>query len=64
MDLWVMRADGSDERQVTDKPGASFAPYFTPDGKAHHLLLQLGEPARPQLRPLPGAGRRVASPSR
>jgi TolB protein len=32
MDLWVMRADGSDKRQVTRKPGASFAPYFTPDG--------------------------------
>lgn len=34
MDLWVMRADGSDARQVTDDPGASFAPYFTPDGRA------------------------------
>jgi Tol biopolymer transport system component len=34
MSLWVMRADGSDARQVTDKPGASFAPYFTPDGKS------------------------------
>jgi len=34
MDLWVMRADGSDARQVTRSPGASFAPYFTPDGKA------------------------------
>ncbi len=34
MDLWVMRADGSGKRQVTDRPGASFAPYFTPDGRA------------------------------
>ncbi len=34
MNLWVMRADGSDKRQVTSRPGASFAPYFTPDGKA------------------------------
>ncbi len=33
MNLWVMKADGSGARQVTDKPGASFAPYFTPDGK-------------------------------
>jgi len=33
MNLWVMKADGSDKRQVTSKPGASFAPYFTPDGK-------------------------------
>ena len=34
MDLWVMRSDGSGKRQVTFKPGASFAPYFTPDGKS------------------------------
>jgi TolB protein len=33
MDLWVMRADGSGKRQVTHDPGASFAPYFTPDGR-------------------------------
>jgi Tol biopolymer transport system component len=33
MNLWVMNADGSGKRQVTFKPGASFAPYFTPDGK-------------------------------
>ncbi|NOT34462.1 MAG: hypothetical protein HOP12_09865 [Candidatus Eisenbacteria bacterium] len=34
MDLWVMRADGSGKRRVTHDPGASFAPYFTPDGKS------------------------------
>ncbi|HET9327959.1 MAG TPA: hypothetical protein VFQ05_14425 [Candidatus Eisenbacteria bacterium] len=34
LDLWVMKADGSGKRKVTDKPGASFAPYFTPDGKS------------------------------
>jgi TolB protein len=34
MNLWVMRADGSDRRQVTFKAGASFAPYFTPDGES------------------------------
>jgi len=33
MNLWVMKADGTEKRQVTSKPGASFAPYFTPDGK-------------------------------
>ncbi len=32
MDLWVMNADGSDQRQVTHLSGASFAPFFTPDG--------------------------------
>jgi len=34
MDLWVMNADGTGQRRITDKPGASFAPYFTPDDKA------------------------------
>ncbi len=34
MNLWVMRANGSDKRQVTNLPGASFAPFFTPDDKA------------------------------
>lgn len=31
MDIWVADADGKNQRQVTDKPGASFAPYYTPD---------------------------------
>ena len=33
MDLWIMNADGTGQRQITHLPGASFAPYFTPDGK-------------------------------
>ena len=33
MDIWVMNADGSNQRQVTDLGGASFAPYFHPDGR-------------------------------
>jgi Tol biopolymer transport system component len=33
LDLWVMRADGTDKRRVTDLPGASFAPFYTPDGR-------------------------------
>jgi Tol biopolymer transport system component len=36
MDLWVMRLDGSDKRKVTALPGASFAPFFMPDG--HGLI--------------------------
>ena len=33
MEVWVMNADGSDQRQVTRLGGANFAPFFTPDGQ-------------------------------
>lgn len=33
MEIWVMRADGSEQRQVTTLGGANFAPYFHPDGR-------------------------------
>ncbi len=33
MEIWVMNADGSGQRQVTNLGGANFAPYFTPDGQ-------------------------------
>jgi len=33
MDLYVANADGTDARQVTYLPGASFAPFFFPNGK-------------------------------
>jgi Tol biopolymer transport system component len=33
MEIWVMNADGSNQRQVTNLGGANFAPYFTPDGR-------------------------------
>ncbi|MEP7147842.1 MAG: hypothetical protein ABI857_03075 [Acidobacteriota bacterium] len=32
-EVWVMNADGSSKRQVTKLEAASFAPFFTPDGK-------------------------------
>jgi len=32
-EIWVMKADGSKKRQVTKLNAASFAPFFTPDGK-------------------------------
>lgn len=32
LDVWVMDADGSNQRQVTDVGGANFAPYWHPDG--------------------------------
>ena len=34
MELFVMNADGSNQRQITALGGANFAPFFTPDGKA------------------------------
>jgi Tol biopolymer transport system component len=33
MDIWVANADGTEAHQVTYLPGASFAPFFFPDGK-------------------------------
>src|SRR5688572_2679273 len=33
MEVWVMNADGSGQRQVTRLGGANFAPLFTPDGR-------------------------------
>src|SRR5690606_35844529 len=33
MEIWVMDADGSNQRKVTDLGGANFAPFFTPDGE-------------------------------
>ena len=33
MELWVMNADGSNQRQITQLGGANFAPFFAPDGR-------------------------------
>lgn len=33
MELFVMNADGSDKRQITNNGAANFAPYFHPDGE-------------------------------
>ncbi len=33
MEIWVMNADGSNQRQVTDLGGANFAPFFHPDDR-------------------------------
>jgi TolB protein len=33
MELFVMNADGSNQRQITNLGGANFAPFFTRDGK-------------------------------
>lgn len=36
LEIWLMKADGSDKRQLTDLGAASFAPAFYPDGK--HII--------------------------
>jgi Tol biopolymer transport system component len=33
MEIWVMDADGGNQHQVTNLGGASFAPFFHPDGR-------------------------------
>ncbi len=33
LDIWVMKADGRNKRQITNNGKANFAPYFFPDGK-------------------------------
>jgi TolB protein len=33
MEIFVMNADGSNQRQITQLGGANFAPFFTPDSK-------------------------------
>lgn len=48
MELWIMNADGSGQRQITNLGGANFAPYFTPDGRRivfssnHHVNPRAG----------------------
>lgn len=33
LEIFLMKADGSDQRQVTDNGASNFAPYFHPDGR-------------------------------
>jgi Tol biopolymer transport system component len=48
MDLWIMNADGSEQRQITHLGAASFGPSWTPDGRKiifssnHHTDPKLG----------------------
>lgn len=48
LNIFIMKADGSEKRQVTHLPGANWAPFFHPSGKKiifssnHHTLKQGG----------------------
>jgi Tol biopolymer transport system component len=48
MDIWVANADGTEARQITYLPGASFAPYFFPDGKRILFSTNFTNPRGPE----------------
>jgi Tol biopolymer transport system component len=45
LDIWVMNADGSGKRRLTDNGAANFGPYFYPDGSRVIFSSNLGDPA-------------------
>lgn len=53
LEIWVMNADGSNKRQVTNLASGSFAPYFTPDGKRIIFCTNYFDPQRGQRRGQP-----------
>jgi Tol biopolymer transport system component len=44
LEIWVMNADGSNKRQVTNNGKANFAPYFFPDGKRIIFASNMNDP--------------------
>jgi Tol biopolymer transport system component len=44
LEIWVMDADGSNKRQVTDNGAANFAPFWHPDGKRIIFASNLANP--------------------
>jgi Tol biopolymer transport system component len=45
LEIFVMNADGSNKRQVTNNGAANFGPYFFPDGKRIIFCSNMGDPA-------------------
>lgn len=48
MDLWVANGDGTEARQITYLAGASFAPFFMPDGKRVLFSTNFVNPRSPE----------------
>ena len=44
LEIWVMNADGSNKRQITNNGKANFAPYFFPDGKRVIFASNMADP--------------------
>jgi len=44
LEIWIMKADGSQKRQITSNGKANFAPYFFPDGKRVIFASNLHDP--------------------
>ncbi len=44
LDIWVMSADGSDKRRLTDNAAANFGPYFFPSGDRVIFSSNTGDP--------------------
>ena len=44
LEIWVMKADGSNKRQVTSNGKANFGPYFFPDGKRIIFASNMDDP--------------------
>ena len=44
LEIWVMKADGSNKRQVTHNGKANFGPYFFPDGKRIIFASNMNDP--------------------
>jgi Tol biopolymer transport system component len=45
LEIFVMNADGSGKRQITDKGAANFAPYWHPSGEFVLFSSNMGDPA-------------------
>ena len=52
-EIWVMNADGTNKREVTKLGSASFAPFFTPDGKRIIFCTNFFDPDRANRRRQP-----------